>query len=296
MAAKSASDGWTAYESGHFKDAKILLERAVRLSPNQPDYHAALGLIELKTGDQAEAVRHLKIAVRLKPTDTEFRLHLASVYQDANDDLAALQVLRIAKVDDALSGTWHFTRGFSLFRIGRYGPARAEFELLLNDPQFTAPADFFLGSIAFSENRFEDAVSYFEPAVRLGNSEKNKAYNAYTYDYGLALFKLAKYQDAEEQFKASIERYDRDPLPWMFAGRCEQALGRYKTAIDMLERATKIDPDLSLAQYELARLQQRYGDPARAAELFAKIGRMKEEEVVAEERRAMKLKTGSPRP
>lgn len=291
-AAKSASAGWSAYDAGQFQQAKTLMLRAVNQSPRQADYQAALGVIELKTGDQTDAIRHLKIAIQLNPADPEYRLRLASVYQSKDDDLNALKILQPADVDPTLNATWHFTRGFSLFRIGRFRAAREEFEPLAADPRFTASNNFFLGNIAYSENRYEDAVRYYELAVRSGDTEENRAYNAYTYNYGLALFRLGKYQDAEDQFKASVARYDRDPLPWMFIGRCEQELKNYQVAIAMLEKSIQLDKNFSLPYYELARLQQRYGDPVRAAQLFDMIGRMKREEIVAEEKRAIKLKIG----
>jgi tetratricopeptide (TPR) repeat protein len=76
----------------------------------------------------------------------------------------------------------------------------------------------------------------------------------------------------------------------MFLGRCEEEMGNYSEAIAMLETSIKTDPTFQLSYYELARLQQRHGDPKRAAELFEKIGEMKKEEVQREEDRATKLK------
>ena len=79
----------------------------------------------------------------------------------------------------------------------------------------------------------------------------------------------------------------------MFLGRCEEQLGNYTEAISALETSIQKDVDFQLSYYELARLQQRHGDPQKANELFQKIGVMKEEEIKTEEQRAMKLKTGT---
>jgi tetratricopeptide (TPR) repeat protein len=291
-AARLASAGWQAYEEARFADAKVSMEQAARLNPAQPDYQAALAAIDVKLGDQDAAIEHFQKAIRMKPSDPEVRLQLAQVYQSKNKDSEALQVLQVAHPEGGLSAAWHFSRGFSLFRIGRFAAARNEFELLVRDPQFQAPADFFLGNIAYTQARFEEAAPYLAAAVQLGNSESNKAYNAYTYDYGLVLFKLGRFAEAAQQFKASLERYAQDPLPWMFLGRCEQELGNYQAAIDMLETSIKVDPEFQLSYYELARLQQKHGDPLRAEELFAKIGQKKKEEISQEEDRAMKLRTG----
>jgi len=288
-----AAAGWSAFEQGRLDDARQLLEKAVSLKPNDADYQAALAEVDAKMGQQADAIEHFRKAILLNPSDAEFRLGLAQVLQTENKDQEALRVLQVAHPSAGLSDAWHFSRGFSLFRSGRFTAASDEFKTVVEKPNFKGSASFFLGNIAYSQNDFEQAEQYLAVAVKLGDVPTNKAYNAYTYDYGLVLMKLGRYEDAKAQFKASIERYDNDPLPWMFLGRCEEQMGNYSVAIEMLETSIKKNPDFQLSYYELARLQQRHGDPQRAAELFRKIGTMKEEEITAEENRAMKLRTGT---
>lgn len=292
-AAELATQGWTAFEHGRLDEANRLLSEATRRSPRSADYSAALAQVESKMGNQAAAVQHLQKAIALSPSDAEFRLSLAQIFQTENKDQEALRVLQSVKPDPRLAGAWHFSRGFSLFRIGRFSAATEEFQAIVGDPAFKASASFFLGNIAYSLGDFQKAEPYLADAVELGDVETNKAYNAYTYDYGLALMKLGKYQEASRQFEASIARYNSDPLPWMFLGRCKEQLGDYKDAISALETSIQKDSDFQLSYYELARLQQKHGDSTKAAELFQKIGTMKEEEIRIEEQRAMKLKTGT---
>jgi tetratricopeptide (TPR) repeat protein len=290
-AAQLASEGWSAFEEGRLDDAKQLLDKAASLNPNDADYQAALAEVDSRMGEQDAAIEHFRKAIVLSPSNAEFRLNLAQILQTENKDQEALHVLQGAHPGAGLSDAWHFSRGFSLFRAGRFTAADEEFKMVAEKPGFRASASFFLGNIAYSQDEFEQAARYLATAVELGNVATNKAYNAYTYDYGLVLMKLGRYKDAAVEFKASIERYDRDPLPWMFLGRCDEQMGNYPVAIEMLETSIKKDPSFQLSYYELARLQQRHGDPKRAAELFRKIGIMKQEEITAEEDRAMKLRT-----
>jgi tetratricopeptide (TPR) repeat protein len=289
--AAQALAGWKAYEEGRFQDAQALLEEAVKLSPSVADYQAALAEVDSKLGQQDAAIQHFRKAILLKPSDTEFRLDLAQILQTKGNDQEALRVLKIAHPDPELSDALHFSRGFSLFRLGSFVPAGNEFKLVLQKPKLKASVSFFLGNIAYTQSRFVEAEPYLATAVELGNVEGNKAYNVYTYDYGLVLFKLGKFAEADRQFRDSIAHYANDPLPWMFLGRCEEQLGNYPEAIAMLETSIKTDSTFQLSIYELARLQQRHGDPKRAAELFEKIGEMKKEEVQKEEDRATKLKS-----
>ena len=292
-AAAQAVAGWKAYEEGRLQDAKPLLEQAVRLAPANADYQAALAEVESKSGQEDAAIQHFERAIVLKPLDSEFRLNLAQLLQKKGNDQEALRFLQTAHPNSDLADLWRFTRGFSLFRLGRFGPAQEEFKPLLEKPQFKASASFFLGNIAYSQGQFEEAEPYLAAAVDLGNVEGNRAFNIYAYDYGMALFRLRKFAEADRQFRVSIAQYDKDPMPWMFLGRCEEEMGNYSEAIAMLETSIKTDPTFQLSYYELARLQQRHGDPSRAAELFEKIGEMKKEEIRKEEERATRLKTTS---
>ena len=289
--AAQAAAGWTAYENGRLQDAESLLNEAVKLSPAVADYQAALAEVDSKLGQEDAAIQHFKRAIALNPVDTEFRLNLAQILQkERQRPRGAAHSSDCASSPDLID-LWHFTRGYSLFRLGSFGLSATEFKAVVQKPQFMATASFFLGNIAYSQSQFDQAEPYLAKAVELGNVEGNKAYNIYAYDYGLVLFKLGRFTEADHQFRVSIAQFDRDPLPWMFLGRCEEQLGNFPEAITMLETSINKDSTFQLSYYELARLQQRHGDPKRAAELFKKISEMKQEEVNKEEERATRLKT-----
>jgi tetratricopeptide (TPR) repeat protein len=156
----------------------------------------------------------------------------------------------------------------SLFRLGRLSEARREFQPLAYRHEFAATANFFLGRIAYAQNRFQDALKFFAKAVRIAQSLGPKAANEYSYDYGLTLFRLGRYAEASSQFRSATSAYPLNPSPWMMRGRCEEELGNFAAAIASYEESIRLDPNIDRSYYHLARLHQRYGDPKRAAELF----------------------------
>src|ERR1035437_4110089 len=156
-ASAQAVSGWKAYEEGRLNNAKSLLEEAVRISPSVADFQAALAEVDAKLGQQDTAIQHFRRAILLKPSDTEFRLDLAQILQKKGNDQEALRVLQIAHPSPELSDAWHFSRGFSFFRLGKFAPASEEFKLLVQKPQFRASASFFLGNIAYTQGRFVEA-------------------------------------------------------------------------------------------------------------------------------------------
>jgi tetratricopeptide (TPR) repeat protein len=298
-ATEIAQRGWQAFQEGHASEAKTLLTEAVRRNPGQPRYHAALAEIEWSMRDAQGAARHFEIAAKLDPTNAAVRSRLAQLYQSLDRDLDVVRVLRTPDPQEPMQSTWRFSRGFSLFRLGRLDAARHEFQALTDHPDFQAPANFFLGRIAYTQNHFEEALPYFAKAVRLGDSPSNKELSSYNYDYGLTLFRLGRFAEANEQFTQSTNHNSSEPLAWMMRGRCDEELKNYSAAIDDYEESIKIDPKFELSYYHLARLQQRYGDKQRADELFKHLGNLRESDIReaqirAEQQAMLKTKNATP--
>jgi tetratricopeptide (TPR) repeat protein len=293
-AAEIAKSGLQAFQSQNFVEAKTALSEAVRLDPGNAKYHTALAEVDWSLRDVQGAAHEFEIATKLDPTNAAVRSRLAQLYQSMDRDLDVIRVLRAPDPPEPLQSVWRFSRGFSLLRVGRLDAARREFLPLVNHPDFEAATNFFLGRIAFTQNRFEAALPYFEKALRAGDSPTIKEYSSYTYYYGLTLFKLGRYAEANEQFRLSTQRYALEPLAWMMRGRCDEELKDYQAAIDDYEQSIKVDPEFELSYYHLARLQQRYGDKQRADELFKHLGNLREadlrEALARAEKQAM-LKT-----
>lgn len=285
-----AFQGWQAFESNRVPEAEELLSRAVKLDGKEPDYQAALGAILAREGKWPESSEHWKQAVQLSPRNAAFRLELARTFQASDRDLEALQALELSGIPDSIQKQWMFTRAFSSFRMGRYQVAQRDFESLRSDPAFSAPANFFLGNLFFAQDQFKQAAAFFEQALREGDRPDNRAFNAYAYDYGLALYHLGEFRAAARAFQKSIDRYPGDPLPWLWLGRSKQELGAYTEAISDLEESIRIRPDFRLSYFQLARLHFQYGNKNRATELFAKVNKMKQSERDADERVAAQPK------
>jgi tetratricopeptide (TPR) repeat protein len=267
----SAALGRYYFENGKPEEARVQLEQAVRLRPAQPDYQAALAEVELSLGNAEAAIRYFEAALKLDPTRATARSKLAQLYWSLGRDKEVLRTLRVRNAPVPLRNLWQFTRGLSLFRLGRLQEARREFLPLVDHLEFAAPANFFLGRIAYAQNRFPEALRFFAKAVRKAQSQGLKSAGEYSYDYGLTLFRLGRYAEARIQFALSTSAHPLNPSPWMMRGRCEEEIGNFAAAITNYEESIRVDPKFERSYYHLARLHQRYGDRKRAAELFHKL-------------------------
>jgi len=292
-AAGLAASGWQAFEQGRFQQAEQDLEQACKLAPANASFALALGQVYLGTGKPRLAIPQLEKAARGLGHPPDVRFTLAQAYQAVDEDAKALAALSGDPPAGALSGTWRFTRAFSLFRLGRYRDAEPVFRALLDSPQLEVPAHFFAANCLYARGQFEQALPFYEKAVAAGDRPDNKAFNVYLYNQGLALYQLNRFDLATVAFQRSIQRFSKDPLPWLFLGRCEAELGRHAAAIAALEESIRLQPGLRLAYYHLARLHSQHGDAQRAGELFQKVAGLRQQELEREEQLARRLQVSS---
>jgi tetratricopeptide (TPR) repeat protein len=224
------------------------------------------------------------------PPDVRFAL--AQAHQTNDDDVKALQALSGEPPPDPLRAPWLFTRGFSLFRMGRYDAAESTFRSLLKYAEMQAPAQFFLANCAYARGMFAESLPLYDKAIAAGDSPSNRALNAYYHNRGLALYELRRFEEAAGSFRQSIERYPRDAMPYLLLARCLTELDRHKEAMESLEKAIQLEPGFRLAYYQLARLHQQYGDKQRGRELFQKVSELRGQELAKEEDMARRLKVG----
>lgn len=291
-AAELAASGWRHYEAGRLDEAERDLGEAAKLAPANASVALALGQTLLSAGKPKLAIPQLERAARGLGNPADIRFTIAQAYQALDDDARALQTLAGEPPPDPLRAPWLFTRGFSLFRLGRFDAAETVFGSLLKYREMTAPADFFLANCAYARGNYAASLPLYDKAIAAGDVPGNRALNAYYYNRGLAFFQLRKFEEAAQSFSKSIERYARDAMPHMFLGRCYSELGKPNEAIEELERSIALEPGFRLANYQLGRLYLQSGDKLRGEELFRKVEALRGAELAKEEDLARRLKVG----
>lgn len=283
--------GVTAFQEGSYQDAVRYFSAARKVDPSNSILAAALGQAFLSAGNPAAAIGPLRDALSARPNDKTIVLALAQSYQRLNRDADVLGLLKPEQRDDSLHPVLLFVLSFSQFRMNQFEQAESGFHKLLKVPEMRAPASFFIANCHFGQGDLEVALPWYEKAIRLAQTSKVVGLNAYYYDYGLALFRLNRYTDAESAFKSSIAQYPKDPLPHFFLGRSAAKNGQIEDAISVFTQLTHDHPDFDLAYYQLALLYRQKGETSRSQAMFAKFGRLKNAELESQ-RLLMKLKVG----
>jgi tetratricopeptide (TPR) repeat protein len=140
--------------------------QAVRLSPNDPELLAHLGLMSARLKRYDEALGYFRGSLRLAPNNTDTHVNLGITYHEMGMDSSAEAELRAAIALAPLDYRAHSRLGDLYYDEGRLAEAEAEF-LQSNSAVVTPHAYILLGDIAMRRGEHEEAEQLFMQALSL---------------------------------------------------------------------------------------------------------------------------------
>jgi Tfp pilus assembly protein PilF len=101
-----------------------------------------------------------------------------------------------------------------------------------------------------ASNALEESESAFKTALRLADADKGRVHN----NYGLLLIRMERYEDAIEQFEATLAdlTYRTPARALNSLGFALYKLGKYDTAIQRLSDAIRRSPKMCQARFHRA--------------------------------------------
>ncbi len=116
----------------HFDDAIATLQRAIALTPKDPQLVAGLGRIYLQKHDYASAEKQFKAAIQLDPNNVAYWKDMNSAYYLSGDCVSTLAGLDvIAKVEPPGAGAW-FIRALCYDKLHQIKPALEAYQKFLS--------------------------------------------------------------------------------------------------------------------------------------------------------------------
>lgn len=167
-------------------------------------------------------------------------------------------------------------------------PSRAEKALLtiLKFDEKNAAAYNRLGILYAKSKKFDEAVECFEIAQSLDNNP------ASIHNAGLIYLETGAYEKAEMAFQQAIELEGDVPARFMALAKTEEKLGNTKKAIEALENAYELDPNVSTLRQILA-IYENSGDTEAATATTARIEEKIAEDNLAKQKKARKIMRGA---
>jgi tetratricopeptide (TPR) repeat protein len=162
-----------------------------------------------------------------------------------------------------LSENARFTLAMSYIELKRSTWARDELLRLIREKPRQALYRYWLGRLAYDDQKFVDAVANFDRAIEI-DDRFVRAYDG----RGLAEEAAGNVNSAEQSYRrANIlnrEQGRRYAFPPLDYGALLVKLGRYSEAASLLNESLTIDPSLAKAHYERGRLEEQTSHPDKA--------------------------------
>lgn len=222
------------------KDATLVakagdaLRHAEALDPDNATVHYAMGYMQYRTGETAQAEASLRRALTLQPDYDAAQRELAQVLAGSGrvDEAEALmqQAIRFSK-------NWnnYFMLGTIDYRAGRYEAAAAAFKGAADANPAVAGPFIMLGNTQYILGDLQRAVGNFEHAIRLGPAPAAYA------NLALAYYDQGRFDEALGSYEEAIRRDPKNAEFHRDVGDVHARLGRTDAARAEYERAIALE-------------------------------------------------------
>jgi Tfp pilus assembly protein PilF len=279
-AAQSApAEGVALVQQGRYREAKPLLERAVKAEPKNAAALHALGLVHLNSDQDFEkAAACFEKAAALDERNAEHHYQLGVAYgrialtagKLRQVGLAAKvkrQGLKTIELDprhiEARNGMIQFYMAAPGIMGGNKEKAREQAaEVARLDPY---QGELSWALIASSERNNAELEKRYKAALAL-NPDGWQALQS----YGSFCLRRNRADEALEMLSRLAALRPDDPRSHESLGDALAAKGREAESLQSYDRALALRPDYDPVVFKLARFHERKGDTARAAELYAR--------------------------
>ena len=290
--------GYAYLNAGQYDQAIAAFEEALRLRPDEADFHRHLGNAYYWQGVEDgrhpstqidQAITEYETALRLAPGDALLLTALGSAYDEAGREEDALRAYEEAVRADPCDDSALYLLAIQYDELGRQADSEAALQRLVQLNPRHAAAWQALGTAAYMRDDYAAAAQAYRSAVAAVPNSADLYYGL-----GLSLYALDDYPGAEDAYRQATALAPGDPgaltglgeslaklgrldeaiaayeqaialapheaLDWWFLGSLYEQAGREADALTAFDKAVELKPDLSLAHYARGRVLQQRGD------------------------------------
>jgi tetratricopeptide (TPR) repeat protein len=246
--------------------ARVELQRALELSPGQPEALAGLTSLDMQAKTPSKAIDRLETALSRQPDDTNLVLSAARTYSATGNASKAEQILR-----DAVTANPRFSAGYAMLAAmyrqqNRMEEARVEYEGIAKRDANAVGARTMVGVLFEMQGKRDEARKWYEQIVGGTQSSPVAANNlAFMYaeqagnlDIALQLATSAKPQMPDDP---QID----DTIGWIYYKK-----GLMSLAKEPLEASARKLPGDAGVLYHLGMTYAALGDKTQARSTLTK--------------------------
>ena len=256
------------FNTGNFKEALARLDAAVALHPENAAFHHMRGKCHFMLNEFEKAVSDLQTAARLTPQDYDVGYTLALAYLKLRKKPAALEIFNRMIVQLGDRAQLRIVIGRAYRQTGFLDEAIDEFKKAVAiDPKFPR-AHYYLGLAYLLKDgaaRISDAEAEFKLEVA-ANPDEFFA----NYYLGVVSTIQRKWDTAIELLSRATRLQPNNPDPYFYLGQAYQGVLKHHEAIEMFKKSIALNPDLKHNDYQVTNVHFRLG------QALLKVGRKDE--------------------
>jgi predicted O-linked N-acetylglucosamine transferase (SPINDLY family) len=258
------------HHQGRFAEAEGLYSAILAARPDHFDALQMLGLVKLRRGDPASALKLMASAMRVRPNAPQLLLNYGIVLNALDRHEEALESFDRAlkykrKFAEALNN-----RGSVLTTLDRPAEALDSFRQALAVKPDYAEAHYNLGNALRRLDRHADALASFDRALALRPNYAKAHCNR-----GAILDRLERYGEAVECYDRALAIQPEFPEALLNRANALRQLARYDEALQCLDRLLAFKPGHAEAHYSRGMLLADFNRSAEAAASYDRAVELK---------------------
>ncbi|RME82705.1 MAG: tetratricopeptide repeat protein [Caldilineae bacterium] len=308
------ADAWyllasSAYQAGHYDEAAWAIDSVLALGAGGVGVHRLAAAIARERGEFDKAAKHYETLLQLAPGETDVYALLGDAYLQLSrwDDAIAAYESYLTAGEDAAA---HVSLGIALAQKGEIDAAVEHYRRALSlDPEYAA-AYRVLGVALSVQGDLEGAREAYQQALALHPDDAQAYAGLASVDERLGLSEeaLAAYRqavrlnpddwqsqfrlgelyaragdlaEAEKAYTAALTSNPGSAEAYFGLGLSAYKQCRLSTAVQALNQAVKLQPDLSTYRGLLAALYEAQGRGADAEAIYAELQQKPESDAYA---------------
>jgi len=252
-------------DEGDLKNADEYAEKAIELSGDAESYRIN-ARVKFLTSRFNDALTSIKKAISLEPYNHELFYELGEIYYKDKQLENALKSFQDAVNLSPSDVRSNYMIGIVLESMNKTDDALLQYEKIINkiDDKF-APAYFRMGLIAEKKGDLQKAVSRFQKASEIDNTQPE-----YLYRLGRIQYLLNDVTKAKENLENASKLAPQNSEIHLYLGMCHDYLGDTENALKEYSLSFKFDPANVEPLVRSASIYRIQGDYNKAMELLSK--------------------------
>jgi len=257
------------------KALRIHRELALRRSlsaEEQLDIKKSLALDYIESGNHSQALSVLNDLLKWNERDPWAIRFLLSEYEETGKwdeafELRSKFSKQKKEKDHSILALYKVFKGKELASQDDYHKARVAYKEALNYDEKCVPAYIFLGDAYYSEQRLEEAVTYWKKLLEIVPRAGYLVFNKLE----KTLFELGSFGEISEIYEQIYRENPKDSHALFALASLDEKKGRTEEAQLKYDQILEIDPSFLPARLSLIRLYQESNEIDKAKEMVEKF-------------------------